>query len=85
MELFTNGYTYALLALAHAEGATKLYLIAYVAFCDEALKLLNYLTRALDVAGATDTYCDFKHLFVSVSFICSPPCLATAEFLYFNN
>ena len=82
MELFTNGYAYALLALTHAEGAAKLYLLAYVVLCDKALKLFNYLTRALDVAGATDTYCDFKHLFVSVSFICFPPQLRGGSFIF---
>ena len=63
MELFVNVYAYALLALTHAEGAAKLNLIAYVMLRNKSLKLLNYLTRSLYVAGATDTYCNFKHCF----------------------
>ena len=60
-ELVVNGYAHALLALAHAEGAAELYLLTEILLCEEILKLLNYLTRTLDVAGATDTNCDFKH------------------------
>ena len=44
MELITNCYTYALLALTHAEGAAKLYLLTKLILCDEVLKLLYYLT-----------------------------------------
>ena len=61
MEGVVNGYTYALLALAHAEGSAEIYLVAYVVFCDEVLELFNYLTGSLDVAGASDTYCNFDH------------------------
>ena len=61
MEGVIHRYTYALLALAHAEGAAKLYLVAEIVFSDQILKLLYYLTRTLDVAGASDTNCNFKH------------------------
>jgi hypothetical protein len=54
-------YTYALLTLAHAEGAAKLYLVAKAVLDDQILKLLYYLTGTLDVAGASDTNCNFKH------------------------
>ena len=82
MELFANVYAYALLALAHAEGAAKLNLIAYAMLRDKILKLLNYLTRTLYVAGATDTYCNFKHYFFSVLFIRSPPLFLATEVLF---
>ena len=55
------GYAYALLALAHAEGTGKLNLFAKVVVRDKLLKLLYHLARALDVAGASNTNCDFKH------------------------
>ena len=63
MEGIIDRYTYALLALAHAEGAAKLYLVAEIVFSDQILKLLYYLTRTLDVAGASDTSSSFKHIF----------------------
>ena len=61
MEGVVYGDAYALLALAHAEGAAKLYLVANLMFGDEILQLLNNLTRTLDVAGATNTNSNFKH------------------------
>ena len=82
MELVVNSYTYALLAVAHAEGAAEINLLANVILSDELLKLSYYLARALDVTGATDTYCDFKHLFVSVSFYLFSAAFYTAEFLF---
>ena len=81
MELVVNSYTYTLLAVAHTEGAAKLYLLANVVLCDELLKLTYYLTGALDVTGATDTYCDFKHLFVSVSIYLFSTASDAAEYL----
>jgi hypothetical protein len=69
MELVTNGYAYALLTVAHAEGTAEINLLTDIVLCNEMLKLLYYLTGALDVTGATYTYCDFKHLLVSVSFL----------------
>ena len=64
------GYTYTLLALTHAEGAGKLNLFAKVVVRDKLLKLLYYLAGALNVAGATDTNCDFKHSVLPLLFIC---------------
>ena len=61
MEGVIYRYTYALLALTHAEGAAELYLITEIVLSYQILELLYYLTRALDVAGATDTNCNFKH------------------------
>ena len=61
MEGVIDRYAYALLTLAHAEGAAKLHLITEIVFSDQILKLFYYLTRTLDVAGASDTNCNFKH------------------------
>jgi hypothetical protein len=61
MEGIVDRYAYALLTLAHAEGAAKLNLVTETVFCDQILKLLYYLTGALDMAGATDTNCDLYH------------------------
>ena len=61
MEGVIYGYAYTLLALAHAKGAGKLNLFAKVVIRDKLLKLLYHLARALDVAGASNTNCDFKH------------------------
>ena len=69
MEGVANSNANTLLTLTHTEGAAKLYLLTKIVLSDECLKLLYYTTRAFDVTGATDTYCDFKHLFISVSFI----------------
>ena len=60
-KLLVYGYANTLLALAHAEGAAKVYLISYVVICDKLLDSLNYLARALYMAGASDTYCDLNH------------------------
>lgn len=62
MEIVVNGYAYALLTFSHAERACELYLVLQSVFSDEVLKLFNYLSGALEVAGAADTYCDF-HVF----------------------
>ena len=62
MEGVIERYAYALLTLAHAVGAAKLHLVAKIVFADQILKLLYYLTRALDVAGASDTNCNFNHI-----------------------
>jgi hypothetical protein len=51
----------ALLALTHAEGSAKLNLLTEIVFRNKILKLLYYLARTLNVAGATDTNRDFKH------------------------
>jgi hypothetical protein len=61
MEGVIYRYTYALLTSAHAEGAAKLYLITEIVFSDQILKLLYYLTRTLDMAGASDANRNFKH------------------------
>jgi hypothetical protein len=61
MEGVVHGNAHTLLALAHAEGAAQLYLLTEVMLGNEALELLYDLARALDVAGATDTNCDFQH------------------------
>ena len=67
MEGVIYRYTYALLTLAHAEGAAKLYFIAEIILGYQILKLLYYLARALDMAGATYTNCDLKHIFLPLS------------------
>jgi hypothetical protein len=64
MEGVIDRYAYALLTLTHAEGAAKLYLITEIVFSDQILKLLYYLTRTLDVAGASDTNCNFNHIII---------------------
>ena len=69
MEGIVNCYAYTLLALTHTEGAAELYLLTKIILSDEILKLLYYLARALDMAGATDTNCDFKHNFYLSYFI----------------
>ena len=61
MEGIVDRYAYALLTLTHAEGAAKLDLLTQIVFGNQVLKLLNNLTRTLNVAGASDTYCNFKH------------------------
>ena len=61
MEGVVHGHTHALLALAHAEGAAQFHFLTKLMLGDKALKLRYDLTRALDVAGATDANCDFQH------------------------
>ena len=61
MEGIVNGYANTLLALTHTEGAAELYLLTKIILSDEILKLLYYLARALDMAGATYTHSYFKH------------------------
>ena len=61
MEGVIDRYAYALLTLTHAEGAAQLYLFAQIVLGDQILELLNDLAGALDVAGASDTNCNFKH------------------------
>ena len=60
MEGVIDRYADALLALAHAEGAAQLNLVSKVIFGDQILELLDDLAGALDVAGASDTICNFK-------------------------
>ena len=62
MEGVIDRYAYTLLAFAHTEGATKLNLISELVFCDQILELFYYLAGTLDVAGASDTNCNFKHI-----------------------
>jgi hypothetical protein len=61
MEGIVYRNAHALLALAHAEGATQLYLIFKLVLGNQILKLFYDLTRALDMAGASNTNCNFKH------------------------
>jgi hypothetical protein len=61
MEGVIDRYAYALLTLAHAESAAKFYFIAEIILGNQILKLLYYLARTLDVAGASNTNCNFKH------------------------
>jgi hypothetical protein len=61
MEFVVDGHANALLALTHAEGAAQLYLFSEIMFRDQILQLLDHLARTLDVAGATDTNCNFQH------------------------
>jgi len=61
IELVVYSNTNALLALAHAESTAEIDLIANVLFFDQALDLLDNLTGPLDVARASDTYCNFQH------------------------
>jgi hypothetical protein len=61
MEGVVNGYANAHLAFTHAKGTAKLYFIGKIVFGNQILQLLYYLARALDVAGATDANCNFKH------------------------
>ena len=66
MELSIHCYAYALLALAHAESTCKLYAIAQAIGCDQILKLLYDLAGTLEVAGTTDTNCDFHYFFLLI-------------------
>ena len=62
-------YAYALLTPANAECAAKLYLFSERILGNQILKLLHYLTRALDVAGASDTNGYLKHnKYLSIKF-----------------
>ena len=61
IKLVVHGNAHALLALSHTKRAAKLNLLTKVVLCNKILKSLNYLTRALDVAGGSDTNCNFKH------------------------
>ena len=60
---------YALLALTKAEGAAKLYLILQLVLRDQLLQLLHYLTGSFDVAGASNTNCNFHKSFLAFIFI----------------
>ena len=64
MESIVYSYAHTLLTFAHAEGAAELYLLAESVLQNEMLKLLNYLTGAFDMAGASDTNCNFYHEFI---------------------
>ncbi len=61
IEIIVDGDTNTLLALTHAEGAAEIDLVADVVLGDQSLKLFYHLAGAFDMAGATDTNCDFKH------------------------
>jgi hypothetical protein len=58
VELLVYHNANALLAIAKAESAAKLNLIAKVIIGDQTLKLFNDLTGTFDVAGTSDTYCN---------------------------
>ena len=64
MEGVIDRYTYASLAIAHAEGASKLDLVAEIVLCDQALKLCYYLAGAFNMTGASDTYSDLNHKWI---------------------
>ena len=70
MEGVVNRHAHTLLALAHAEGAAQLHLVTKVILGDQALQLLYDLAGSLDVAGATDTNCDFKHFLLPLFVRC---------------
>jgi hypothetical protein len=55
---------HALLASADAEGAAQFHLVADFVLGNQILQLLNDLTGALDVAGASDAYCNLNHTFL---------------------
>jgi hypothetical protein len=61
MEFIVYHYAYALLTLTKAKSSAKLYFISELILRDETLKLFYDKTRTLDVTGASDTNCDFKH------------------------
>ena len=62
-------YTYAHLTFSYTESAAKLYLFSERILGNQILKLLHYLTRALDVAGASDTNGYLKHnKYLSIKF-----------------
>jgi hypothetical protein len=67
IEGVVHRYANTLLALAHAEGAAKLHLVTELVFGNQILKLFYYLTGALDVAGASDTNCNFKHIILPLN------------------
>jgi hypothetical protein len=52
----------ATLTVAKAECSAKLYLLSEAMLCNQTLKLFYNLARTLDVAGASDTYCNFHNL-----------------------
>jgi hypothetical protein len=49
IEGILNHYAYAFLASAHTKGSAKLYFFIESVLRDQTLKLLDYLTRALDM------------------------------------
>ena len=53
------------LAVTEAERAAKVNLITKVVIDDELLKLLNYLTSALNVTRATNTNYNFQNFFLA--------------------
>ena len=59
VELVVYRDAYALLALAHAEGAGEVHFLLQAVVGDQLLKLLDHLTGPLYVAGTTDTHCNF--------------------------
>ena len=61
MEGIIYRYSYALLTFTHAERTAKLDLAAEIILVYQILKLLDYLTRAFYMTGASDTNRYFKH------------------------
>ena len=68
MKGIPNCYTYTTLAFSHAKGAAKLYLIANLVCGDQGLELLHYLSRALDMTGASDANRYFQHIVLPLKF-----------------
>jgi hypothetical protein len=69
MEGFVYLHANTLLTVAEAERAAKLNLIAKVMLCDQSLQSLNNRTRALNVAGASNTYRNFHKKFLAYIFL----------------
>ena len=61
MEGIIYRYAYALLTFSHAERTAKLDLVSDIVLVYQILELLDYLTRALDMARTSDTNRYFKH------------------------
>ena len=64
MEGVVYRYTYTTLTLAHAEGASKLNLVAEIVLCNQTLKLCYYLAGAFNMTGASDTNSDLNHKWI---------------------
>ncbi len=67
IERLVNIDANAELTFAHAEGSAELNLILQIIFCDKILKLFNDLSRTLEMARASDTYCYF-HYFIPFTY-----------------
>ena len=68
MKIVINCYADTLLAFAHAECAAKLNLITEIVFTDKILKLFYNLTGAFDMAGTTNSYCNFHCIYLLIPF-----------------